>query len=224
VKAKTFTFLLLLYFSYVGLLLVASVSWEPLSSLVTWLAALVAPFVLGLVVRMLRAFLVSKESKGGAERGSRVAGQVAGRGYTVLTKLDLQKGAVDHVVIGPSGVYAVTVKRWLTTARQSESARLVHGLISAQHVKGQALEAATLVRRRLASCGVEHHVLAVICAPKVAGFHLDMRDVHVVQTSALGEWVKGRRMRIPPDGVERVRTALVPFAPHDPDIQVFKPI
>src|SRR5687768_221222 len=68
-------------------------------------------------------------------------------GYTPIHDVRLVTGQVDHVVVGPSGVYMLEP---------------VHSSLTRGAAKKRAFEHATLVRRQLAASGAEWKVFPVL--------------------------------------------------------------
>lgn len=209
--------LVVAYLGYAALLTFGGSIVYDIDSVPLWLFLLAAPGLAIILVRLLVSGLSSWAGTPGTKRRAAIKTLLEPAGYTVLNEVDLAKGVVDQVVIGPSGIYAVKAKSWRTTASLGDGGRLTHGLGNGQIAKSQALDAATLVRRRLASCGIDHVIIPVITAPKVRGGRINARDVQVVQQDLFGVWVKGRGMKIVPAEVDRVRLALTPFNPNDMD-------
>ncbi len=118
-------------------------------------------------------------------------------GYTAIHEVKLVKGQVDHVVIGPSGVYMLEP---------------VHSSLTRSAAKKRAFEHATLVRRQLAASGAEWKVLPVLVlmgkgAPKGI---TEVKSHSVVDLPSLGTWVAGRILRLKPLDLEAIRFALTP--------------
>lgn len=133
------------------------------------------------------------------------------RDVNVLRDVDLHRGWVGHVVVCPGGVYVIEPRRWRGTVRLRNGRITRSGMGTDAAIK-ETIEAATKVRRRLASCGIVRTVGAVIALTdaQLPDGAIDLRALEVVEAVALPAWVRGRRFRLQPMELEAIREVLTP--------------
>jgi hypothetical protein len=131
-------------------------------------------------------------------------------GYTVVHDVDLGRMRVDHLVIGPSGVYAI--ERSARTGRFTlKGAKLTCSGLSAQRLVTRATDAADVVARRLAMAGVDAPitpVLALTRSEHTVGT-IALRRVSVVRADDRAAWINRRPVKLETLALDRVRSALV---------------
>lgn len=133
------------------------------------------------------------------------------RDIFVLRDVRVHRGHVGHVVVCPGGVYVIEPRRWRGKVTH-RGGRLVRAGLGTETAIREALEAATRIRRRLASCGIVRKVGAVIALTDTTlpQGTIDLRTIEVVEGAQLPAWVRGRRMRMEPLEIESIRHALTP--------------
>jgi hypothetical protein len=134
------------------------------------------------------------------------------RGFFLLQDIELVKGKIDNVVVGPSGVYLLYVRRWRGRVRLSRRNKIMCGSFTREGAKRSALDQATLVRRQLAAWGVVRSVKTVIVVTSAEMDHgpIDLREVSVVPLDLLAGWIGGRTYRLAPLEIEQIRESLTP--------------
>ena len=130
--------------------------------------------------------------------------------YWVVHGVATGHGDVDHVVIGPTGVFALETKAWEGAFYRSRGQLYCNGQ-SAEHVLRQARGAAGSVRQLLIEHGVEEWVDAVVVAANatVARSPLRFRQAYVVSIDDVVDFVTGRRRSLNTSTVLRATAALV---------------
>jgi hypothetical protein len=133
------------------------------------------------------------------------------RDVHVLRDVLVHLGRVGHVVVCPGGVYVIEPRRWRGSVTL-RGGRLVRSGVGTNATIREVLEAATRIRRRLASCGVVRQVGAVIALTDTTlpDGPIDLRAVEVVEASMLPDWVRGRRRRMQPLEISAIVEALTP--------------
>ena len=100
----------------------------------------------------------------GARGEEKVAGGLAGlpAGYHVFNDFSAGNGYVDHVVVGPTGVYSVETKYWAGDVTVDDGSVLVNGRLPSRDPVPQALKECELVRVRLAGLGWKGKVVPIL--------------------------------------------------------------
>jgi hypothetical protein len=114
--------------------------------------------------------------------------------YWVLHGVWTGHGDVDHVVIGPTGVFALETKAWEGRFYRSRGHLHYNGK-PAEHVLRQARGAAGQVRQLLLEAGIDEWVEAVVVAAQgsVSRSPLRFRQANVVSIEDVVDFVTGRR-------------------------------
>ena len=211
-RARRVQLVLLGYFAYC--ITSAVVLWALLDGALAtpvWLVLSVGPVVAYASRRSLADLvrpIVAEHS--GRDDVVRELGPLADRSYIIGHDVDLGRGTVDHLVVGPSGVYAIE-----RTARHGrfalKGAKLTCSGLPAQRLVERASNAAAIVSRRLALAGVDEFVtpvLALTRAERTFGT-IALRNVSVVHADDLAAWINRRPVALETLGVERARDALI---------------
>jgi Nuclease-related domain len=114
--------------------------------------------------------------------------------YWVLHGVSTGHGDVDHVVIGPTGVFALETKAWPGTFYRRRGQLYSNGK-PAEHVLRQSRGAAGKVRNLLLEAGVDEWVEAVVVASRASVSRSPLRfpKAHVVSINDVVEFITGRR-------------------------------
>jgi hypothetical protein len=114
--------------------------------------------------------------------------------YWVLHIVETGHGDVDHVVIGPTGVFALETKAWEGAFYRSRGQLFCNGR-PAEHVLRQARGAAAQVRRLLQEAGLDEWVEAVVVAAQasVSRSPMRFRNAYVISVGDVVDFVTGRR-------------------------------
>ena len=114
--------------------------------------------------------------------------------YWVLHGVPTGHGDVDHVVIGPTGVFALETKAWRGSFYRKRGQLYCNGK-AAEHVLRQARGAAGQVRGLLLEAGVDEWVEAVVVASRanVSRSPLRFPKAYVVSIDGVVEFITGRR-------------------------------
>ena len=199
-KVRRYNAVLLGYFAYC--LVSAFLIWTFVSdtrySTVVWVLIALAPLATSIARRSL-GHLVHPWIAGltGEREIAKQLEPLLHRGYDVIHDADLGRAAVDHIVVGPSGVFAIETKAFYTT----ETARK------------RAVASAAAVKNRLAMCGLDASVIAVVALPRsaVAGGSSSLRQVHVVEGHSLASWIARRPVALSTIEIDGARHALLPY-------------
>jgi len=114
--------------------------------------------------------------------------------YWVLHGVATGHGDVDHVVIGPTGVFAIETKAWQGSFYRRRGQLYCNGK-PAEHVLRQARGAAGQVRQLLLEAGIDEWVEAVVVPSRasVSRSPLRFRQAYVVSIKGVVDFVVGRR-------------------------------
>lgn len=146
-------------------------------------------------------------------RGERAVGKALEElppGYRVIHDLDIGRGNVDHVVIGPSGVFAIETKVW-NGRFSSRGGRLFHNGREERAVLGQVVGGAVEVRRRLAAAGLNIWVEAVVVSSRalVENGKLDLPRATVVDIADLVRHIQRGRQGLSGEQVAQAADAVL---------------
>jgi hypothetical protein len=130
--------------------------------------------------------------------------------YWVLHGVWTGHGDVDHVVIGPTGVFALETKAWEGRFYRSRGHLHYNGK-PAEHVLRQARGAAGQVRQLLLEADIDEWVEAVVVAAQgsVSRSPIRFRQANVVSIEDVVDFVTGRRHWIRSSKLLAVVAALV---------------
>jgi hypothetical protein len=114
--------------------------------------------------------------------------------YWVLHGVSTGHGDVDHVVIGPTGVFAIETKAWRGTFYRRRGQLYSNGK-PAEQVLRQARGAAGQVRQLLLEAGIDEWVEAVVVASQasVSRSPLRFQNAYVVSIKGVVDFVTARR-------------------------------
>jgi len=131
-------------------------------------------------------------------------------GYRVLNGIESAKGNVDHVVIGPTGVFAIETKNVSGTLSQRHG-RLTKDGYDAEGVVTQAVAEAMEIRRRLRDAGLDRWVEAVLASvgASIEDPPLVIRHVAVLPASGLPPFILNRRVLMSELEIARSEAAIL---------------
>jgi hypothetical protein len=134
--------------------------------------------------------------------------------YWVLHGVSTGHGDVDHVVIGPTGVFALETKAWEGKFYRSRGQLYCNGK-PAEHVLRQARGAAGQVREVLLEAGIDEWVEAVVVAARasVSRSAVRFRKSYVISINELVGFVTDRPHSLSSSTVLRAKTILMEAVP-----------
>jgi hypothetical protein len=134
--------------------------------------------------------------------------------YWVLHGVSTGHGDVDHVVIGPTGVFALETKAWDGKFYRSRGQLYCNGK-PAEHVLRQARGAAGQVRELLLAAGIDEWVEAVVVAARasVSRSPVRFRKSYVISIKDLVGFVIDRPHSLSSSTVLRAKTTLMQVVP-----------
>ena len=134
--------------------------------------------------------------------------------YWVLHGVPTGHGDVDHVVIGPTGVFALETKAWDGKFYRSRGQLYCNGK-PAEHVLRQARGAAGQVRELLLAAGIDEWVEAVVVAARasVSRSPVRFRKSYVISIKDLVGFVTDRPHSLSSSTVLQAKTTLMQVVP-----------
>jgi hypothetical protein len=134
--------------------------------------------------------------------------------YWVLHGVSTGHGDVDHVVIGPTGVFALETKAWDGKFYRSRGQLYCNGK-PAEHVLRQARGAAGQVRELLLAAGIDEWVEAVVVAARasVSRSPVRFRKSYVISIKDLVGFVTDRPHSLSSTTVLQAKTTLMQVVP-----------
>ncbi|MBI4260970.1 MAG: NERD domain-containing protein [Actinobacteria bacterium] len=112
-------------------------------------------------------------------------------GYRALHDIDTGHGNIDHVLVGPAGVFAIETKNWSGAVWMKRGALVRNGRED-RDATAQAVRSAMEVKRRLRRAGLDVWVDAILVSvgAPVKGSPLRLRHVTVVSSGDLGAFIR----------------------------------
>lgn len=144
----------------------------------------------------------------GARGEERVAARLATLpgGYHVFHDFVAGGHHVDHVVAGPSGVFAVETKSWRGQVTVEDGELIVNGHLPDRAPLAQAQREASAVKAALRRAGWDGDVIPVLCfaSGTFADGRRQLGAVTVLNADGLVEWMRGLAAVLPASDVERL--------------------
>lgn len=113
---------------------------------------------------------------------------------------------VDHVVVGPAGVFAVETKNWRGKATVEEDHVLVDGWLPSRSPVSQALRESAAVRAALVRAGWDGAVGAIVCfaSDSFVPGRAAVGAATVVNAAGLVSWLGSRPAALGADELQRL--------------------
>jgi len=145
----------------------------------------------------------------GEERVSGILKNLPGA-YHVFNDFVAGRAHVDHVVVGPAGVFAVETKFWRGKVTVEEGHVLIDGRLPSRDPLAQALKEGALVRSTLAQLGWKGAVTPVLAfASDTFVQHLaELNGAVVMNSCELAAAFGTKSVVIPPDELKRIVTLM----------------
>ena len=144
----------------------------------------------------------------GARGEEKVAGILASLpdAYHVFNDFAAGRAHVDHVVVGPGGVFSVETKAWRGAVTVEDGRILLNGQLPDRDPLAQTAREAALVRRALAARDWNGPVTPVLvfASDSFAAHRADVRGVIVINSSELKAGFASERVVIPPAELARL--------------------
>ena len=144
----------------------------------------------------------------GARGEEKVAGILASLpdAYHVFNDFAAGRAHVDHVVVGPGGVFSVETKTWRGVVSVEESRILLNGQLPDRDPLAQTVKEAQLVCSALAAKGWDGPVTPVLvfASDSFAAHRANVRGVIVINSNELQAGFASERVVIPPAERDRL--------------------
>ena len=180
-------------------LLFSSVFWGA-TLLVVSLVSILGSLMLGL--RRVERFFI------GARGEEKVAGilQSLPDAYHVFNDFTVGRKHIDHVVVGPAGVFAVETKFWRGVVTIEEGHVLLDGQLPNRSPVDQVVREAALVRRALVALGWKGLVTPVLAfaSDTFAAHRATLKGTLIINSNELKSAFDTERVVIPPAELDRL--------------------
>jgi len=137
--------------------------------------------------------------------------EALGEGWAVLHCLPVAAGAsdIDHLVIGPSGVYIVATRNHTNQTVWASQRTLMVGGIRYPDIRNMEYEMGRVERilSAAAGCQIEVSAILAVVAPKSLTVRQKHRDVEVLTAAQLEQWLTLRRRILAPADVASIAEA-----------------
>ncbi|MCR4434200.1 MAG: NERD domain-containing protein [Caldiserica bacterium] len=156
--------------------------------------------------RLLNNFLKGSEGEGKVEVELRKLSQ----GFFVFHDLPTGRGNIDHVVIGPTGIFTVETKNWKGRP-VIKGGTLYLGKYPCPQLSRQALSCALFLSRYLKGRGLSAYVTPVLCLvqKEARSFRGRVGNVEAVGLPGLIELLSLKNFSLTPAQVEKIKEALM---------------
>ncbi len=126
--------------------------------------------------------------------------------YHVFHDFEAEGGHVDHVVVGPAGVFAIETKNWRGKVTLDNGLLLVDSHVPDRSPLKQAIREADAVGRVLLKLGWEGAVTPVLCfaSDRFAEGTKQVGAAYIVNASDLAFWLHGQGEMLAPNELARL--------------------
>ena len=126
--------------------------------------------------------------------------------YHVFNDFTVGRNHVDHVVVGPGGVFAIETKFWNGKVTVEEGHVLVDGQLPDRSPLGQANREAAIVRNALVAAGWDGAVVPVVAfaSDSFAAHRANLKGTVIINSNELRTSFNSDRVVIPPAELERL--------------------
>lgn len=126
--------------------------------------------------------------------------------YHVFNDFAVGRSHVDHVVVGPGGVFAVETKYWRGRVTIEDGRILLDGQLPDRSPVSQVLKEASLVKRALADAGWSGAVTPVLAfaSDTFYAHRATLKGVIVINSCELRTSFESDRVVVPPSELERL--------------------
>ena len=190
-------------------------------------ATLMAGMLIGAfaVLPELAPWWIKKWREGAeAERETeRLIGPLAAEGWHAVHDVDIGHGNLDHVLVGPGGVYLLETKSRpgkvrfergrLVTRRADEPVEESRDEWTADRARARA----AALRHALDYVGVRWVNAVIVVHGELEPGAVEGESVTVVRSDRLADWLRAQPVRLPPYRVKEIAAAVADLGPEDFD-------
>ncbi len=171
-------------------------------------ALLLALSLIGLAFALMKGLRHVERFFKGARGEERVAGilHALPNHYHVFNDFLAGNSHIDHVVVGPAGVYAVETKNWRGEVTIEEGHILVDGQLPSRSPLAQAVREAGLVKAALAKAGWTGEVTPVLAfaSDTFKSHSAEINGAVIINSCELARSFETDKVIIPPSELERL--------------------
>ena len=182
---------------------VALVAFSPI-----WGGTLLVCSLLGIIWSLMIGLKRVESFYKGARGEEKIAGILATLpdAYHVFNDFTVGRNHVDHVVVGPGGVFAIETKCWNGKVTVEDGHVLLDGQLPDRSPLNQAVREATLVRDALVSAGWNGLVTPVVAfaSDSFTAHRANLKGTVIINSNELRASFDTDRVVIPPAELERL--------------------
>ncbi|HVL80083.1 MAG TPA: nuclease-related domain-containing protein [Actinomycetota bacterium] len=147
----------------------------------------------------------------GEEAVGRLLSELEPEGYRILHDIDTGHGNLDHVVVGPTGVWAIETKAWTGRVYAGPGGTFMRSGTDERGTLKQALGEAFEVKKRIAHTGLTPWVnaLVVLTATELERGPMKFGQVRVIESKDLLPTIRSNPERMSPDDVRLAARAVM---------------
>jgi hypothetical protein len=182
-------------------------SWLPISVLF----AVAIPVVDRTKLRRLPRHRESNGSRAEGDPLLEALKSLEAEGYRVLSKTGSREGSIDHIVVGPPGVFTIERNDWTGRFSLRRDGWFQHSKHDAGIAVWHANQHVTAIKGRLRSIGlrVPVHGLVAVTAGRVSEGAIDMGQVLFLPAADVASYVRSRHRALNHRQVAQVARAIL---------------
>ena len=181
----------------------ALVAFQPI-----WGGTLLVCSLLGIIWSLMIGLKRVESFYKGARGEEKIAGILATLPdvYHVFNDFTVGRNHVDHVVVGPGGVFAIETKFWNGKVTVEDGHVLLDGQLPDRSPLNQAIREATLVRNALVAAGWNGLVTPVVAfaSDSFTAHRANLKGTVIINSNELRSSFDTDRVVIPPAELERL--------------------
>jgi hypothetical protein len=154
-----------------------------------------------------------QRSPEGDDRVTAALADLEAPGFWNLHRVDTGYGEVDHVVVGPTGAFAVTVTQW-TGDVHAKRGRLLNGYHDEERTRRRAIWSAACLEQWLDEDGVDIPVAALLVPTKaqVEDDRIELPYLTVLPPDSLTAFLRDGPNVLAPNRIQRAARAIAAHA------------
>ena len=173
-----------------------------------WGGSLLVCSLLGIIWSLVAGLKRVESFYKGARGEEKIAGILATLpdAYHVFNDFTVGRNHVDHVVVGPGGVFAIETKFWNGKVTVEDGHVLLDGQLPDRSPLNQAIREAALVKNALAAAGWDGQVTPVVAfaSDSFAAHRASLKGAVIINSNELKASFSTDRVVIPPTELERL--------------------
>ena len=147
----------------------------------------------------------------GEEAVGRFLAELVPEGYRILHDVDTGRGNLDHVAVGPTGVWAIETKAWTGTVYAGKGGVFMRNGRDEKATLKQAMGEAFEVKSRIAHTGLTPWVnaLVVLTATRLPKGPMKFGQVRVIESKDLLSTIRSGPTRMSPEDIKVAARAVM---------------